>query len=325
MSDNKIITTTLAQYLASASHSFSIGSFGAIAEFHRDSDEELLIDKTEQLTLVTPRGGIQLNIPEHVQPIAYEALSKHKQRWQQGVAFCLPKAEAKMQQRKTLTELGKDQDSMRVADRHAILFDMGVGADNIDFCIRTADENLLNLLRQAEGQAFAELDDKLKKQLLADSPTRVIISKLGRIEVYQPIGKEKTPQGPHTHLLPQLMAKKATHSANIPIPDTLMPCLTLHPANPLVNQLGQEIPFDLVRFEQFATLFAQWGLESCKQQKKSLLQAVISGTAPEAYPQADSRETRATLRITLRQLNQQKQYKPNINRWLNIYDDKERA
>jgi hypothetical protein len=34
------------------------------------------------------------------------------------------------------------------------------------------------------------------------SPTRVILSKLGRIEIYQPIGKEKTPHGPHTHLLP---------------------------------------------------------------------------------------------------------------------------
>ncbi|NOQ16926.1 MAG: hypothetical protein GQ581_07695 [Methyloprofundus sp.] len=320
MSDHKIITTTLAQYLASASHSFSIGSFGAIAEFHRDRDEKLLLDNPHQLTLMTLRGAIQLNIPEHVQPIAYEVLSKHKQRWQQGVAFCLPKAEAKMHQRNTLTELGKDQHSMLVADQDATLFDMGVDADNIDFCVRTADKNLIELLRQSEGQSFAELDMNVKNQLIEDSPTRVITSKLGRIEIYQPIGKEKTPQGPHTHLLPKLLAKQRTHSANIPLPDTLAPCLTLHPANPLVNQLGQEIPFDLTRFEQFATLFEQWGLDSCKQQKNLLVQAVLSGTSPEAYPQPDRRETRATLRITLRQMHQQKQYKSNINRWLQYFE-----
>jgi hypothetical protein len=82
----------LAQYLASASHSFSIGSFGAIAEFHRDADEKLIIDKADQLTLMTARGALQFNLAEQVQPIAYEALSQHKQRWQQGVAFCLPKS-----------------------------------------------------------------------------------------------------------------------------------------------------------------------------------------------------------------------------------------
>ncbi len=42
--------------------------------------------------------------------------------------------------------------------------------------------------------------------ILAANPHRVFLSRLGRIEVYQPIPPPsgKSPQGPHTHVLPQL-------------------------------------------------------------------------------------------------------------------------
>jgi hypothetical protein len=320
MSQHSHITRLLAQYLASASHSFSIGSFGAIAEFHRDADEKLIIDKADQLTLMTARGALQFNLAEQVQPIAYEALSQHKQRWQQGVAFCLPKSVAKMHQRNTLTELGTDQHCMLAAEQNAILFDMGVDAYNIDFCIRTADADLIRLLRQAEGQPYAALDSELTNRLMQLSPTRVILSKLGRIEIYQPIGKEKTPHGPHTHLLPKLLAKKATHSANTPIPEPLVPCLSLHPANPLFDALGQEIPFNSTRLEQFLSLFEQFGLTHCRQQKQAVMQAVLSGVAPEDYPQPEQREARATMRVSLRQMYQQTQYHPNIKRWMQYFE-----
>jgi hypothetical protein len=299
MSDHKKIIAVLEQHLNLATSSFSIGSFGAIAEFHRTSNEPIIINRANQLIMMTKRGAIQIKIPENVYPVAYEALSKSQQRWQQGVAFCLPKTEARMNQRNGLTELGIDKDAMDNADLDAILFDMGIDAFNIDFCIRTSNKALIDLLRQSEGRSFAELSNNVVDELISTSPTRVVLSKLGRVEIYQPIGQDKTPQGPHTHLLPKLLAKKVTHSANTPIPENYVPCLTLHPANPLLDPSGQNIPFDLSRFNQFEELLSHWGIADCNKVKKSVIQAVLSGGIPSEYPKPMSRETRATLRVTL--------------------------
>ena len=51
--------------------------------------------------------------------------------------------------------------------------------------------------------------------ILAANPHRVFISRLGRIEVYQPIPPPsgKSPEGPHTHVLPRLLQSRRTHPA----------------------------------------------------------------------------------------------------------------
>ncbi len=305
MSDIAKIKAVLKQHLNQASSGFSIGSFGAIAEFHRSSEEPIIIDNTGQLTMMTKRGAIQLKIPDNTYPIAYEAISKNKQRWQQGLAFCLPKAEAGMSRRKGLTELGADKEAIDNTQAEAILFDMGIDAYNIDFCIRTKEKELIKLLRQFEGVPYEKLSDTLKTKIIKASPCRVVQSKLGRIEIYQVIGQEKTPQGPHTHLLPKLFSKKRTHSANTPIPENFAPCLTLHPGNPLVDHFGQSIPFHVSLYNQFEELLNQWGLAECNKLKKALSQAVLSGSSIVDFPKPLSREARATLRVTLRQMAQQ--------------------
>jgi len=320
MSDISKIKAVLEQHLNLASSGFSIGSLGAIAEFHRSSEEAIITDNTEQLTLITEQGAIQLKIPDNTYPIAYEAISKNKQHWQQGLAFCLPKAEAGMSRRKGLTELSADKEAIDSTQTESILFDMGIDAYNIDFCIRVQDQELINLLRQFEGVPYEKLSDKLKTEIIKVSPCRVVMSKLGRIEIYQLIGQEKTPQGPHTHLLPKLFSKKMTHSANTPIPENFVPCLTLHPGNPLVDHFGQSIPFNLSLYNQFEELLNQWGLAECNQLKKSLSQAVLSGSNVVDFPKPISREARATLRVTLRQMAQQEKFAAQIAPWCKYFD-----
>ena len=320
MSDIPKINAVLEQHLNRVSSSFSIGTFGAIAEFHRSSEDPVIINKANQLTIMTRQGAIRLQILENTYAIAYEAISKNQHRWQQGVVFCLSKAEACMNQRKGLTELGHDQDTIDSTQSDEILFDMGINAYNIDFCIRTKDPTLIKLLRQAAGLSYEALPDHLKSEIINTSPCRVVLSKLGRIEVYQAIGKEKTPHGPHTHLLPKLFTKKITHSANTPIPENLVPCLTLHPGNPLLDHLGQDTPFNQALFKQFEQLLDQWGLAKCNTVKKSLIQAVLSDSSPSDFPKPVSREARATLRVTLRQMRQQDPYKLHINEWCEYFE-----
>jgi len=232
----------LERQLADWQAGWNIGSFGAIAEFHQDQGEPAPV--AGPLVRATARGALRIERTEDVVPIAWEALSKDPARWQQGIALCLPDAEAMRPARQVLTELGPDRDAIRPEDRGAIVFDMGLGQRNLDFCVRTADPGLIAVLRAQMGRALTEPGNPAMGAILAAHPHRVALSALGRCEVYQKIGGPdtggKSPPGPHTHVLPKLMVAGRTHSANVPIPEGLMPAMSLHPGSPVMTALGED-------------------------------------------------------------------------------------
>ena len=81
--------------LADPHAQWSLGTFGAIAEFMRDADEPADITRDETwMSVVTPRGGIRLLARPNLRPIAFETITT--QAWSQRVAFCLPAAESAM-------------------------------------------------------------------------------------------------------------------------------------------------------------------------------------------------------------------------------------
>src|ERR1044072_3013318 len=87
--------------LADAEAQWSLGTFGAIAEFSRDANEPAEIQHGEMSSaVVTPRGAIRLLAHPDLRPIAFEAVST--QGWSQRVAFCLSEKAAAMSQRTVL-------------------------------------------------------------------------------------------------------------------------------------------------------------------------------------------------------------------------------
>lgn len=61
----------LAEQLADADIGWSVGSFGAIAEFTRDVDEAVALDRgTDAISAVTPRGGLRIAAHNAMRPIA---------------------------------------------------------------------------------------------------------------------------------------------------------------------------------------------------------------------------------------------------------------
>ena len=69
---------------------WSLGTFGAIAEFSRDHGEPVrLVQSAEAVSAVTPRGGIALKPHAAIRPFASEGITKTG--WNQRVALCLPK------------------------------------------------------------------------------------------------------------------------------------------------------------------------------------------------------------------------------------------
>ena len=286
---------------------WSMGSFGAIAEFHQDKGEQPVIDDGLELARATRRGGIRLERRRlaDVTAIAYETLSPKRHRWSHAVALCLPEANARRAERKVLTEIGPDDHAIRGIDRTGILFDMGLGLAQCDFCIRTSDPKLLGELRANLGRSLFEAGNNATAAMLSTHPHRVALTALGRVEVYQKIGGPDTggvsPPGPHTHLLPKLLASGRTHSANTPIPAGLLPLAFLHPGNPVIGALGEEQAFDPDLHVAFQALLTRYGTGEALEAKAAVGEALATGVEPRGWVPPSGRVARAAARIALRQ------------------------
>lgn len=304
---------------------WSMGSFGAIAEFHHVREDPL--PKATGLEQATARGAIRIDMRDDMRPVAYETLSPRPHRWTQAVALCLPKEAAGMAARTVLRELGTDTDAIRAQDRNGILFDMGLAQLQVDFCIRTSNPELLALLRAQEGRSLFAQDNPAMGAILKAHPHRIALTPLGRIEVYQMIGGPdtggKSPEGPHTHVLPKLLRAGRTHSANTPIPDGWVPCCGFHPKSPVVGSMGEDKSFDQSAFAAFQRLLAAWGPGDYVAQKNAVWAALDNGALPETWQEPDTRVGRAGLRNAIRQWRRQKGESDLITAWSHSFDQGE--
>lgn len=236
VSANKL-ASLLAAHLRDPQCSWSMGSYGAVAEFFQEFGEAIGSGHIDELFRVTPRGGIRIEPRNDLCVVTHEKKNGDHGHAQQHIVFCLPADESRMSGAKVLTELGHDSAALRDNDRDAVLFNLGVsslgtGCNQLDFCIRTDDRELIEFLREHCGSDIFEHSSPVYSRLLLSQPHRVVITRLGRIEVYQAIGGEhtdgKTPDGPHTHLLPDLLSLNRTHPADLPIEDGWVPCAILY-------------------------------------------------------------------------------------------------
>ncbi len=298
---------------------WSLGTFGAIAEFCRDADEPVrLVQSEEAVSAVTRRGGIALKPDAAIRPFASEGITKTG--WNQRIALCLPRDDCAMNQRAALTEIGPDHQAPREEDREAILFDLGLGALQADFCVRIGDRNLVKRLREHAGRSLFETGNPAMGMILAANPHRVFISRLGRIEVYQPIPPPsgKSPEGPHTHVLPRLLQSRRTHPATEPVPQGWIPCAHLYPPHPARDALGEPRPFDAAHHDAFQAMMAACGDPATLATKRRVVDAVLAGEPPIVV--TGDRHGRIGVRIALRQMKSQGHASAALTAWLASFD-----
>ena len=295
--------------------SWAIGTFGAIAEFHRDGDEPASL---AEYTAVTPRGGIRLRLPGSVRAVAWERPTAGE-TWTQGIALCLSAAEGAMAGRTEITELGADGAALRTEDRDAVLFDLGIGAPHCDACVRAGDPAMLRAFRAATGKQL--MQSGLLEELAAMSPTRVFISRLGRLEVRTPIPKPDgaTPDGPHTHVLPDLLRHRRTHAATVPLPPGMVPGAEMFPPGAIHDAHGRRAPFDAARHAAFQSLLTAYGDPACVRAKAETMSAVRAAGSPRDEP-SYTRAQRLSRRVALRQLLQTDGPSAALAAWREVFD-----
>ena len=311
----------LALQIADPETSWSLGTFGAIAEFARDPDEPATLSRSDtSLAAVTARGGIRIEVYQGVRLFASETTTRES--WNHRIALCLPEDRCAINRRTVLAELGADAEALREQDREATLFDLGLGALQVDLCIRVIDPDVAAELRSHTGRALLEPGNPAMGVILATSPHRVFVSRLGRIEVFQPIpsADATSPEGPHTHVLPKLLHHRRTHAATEHVPDGWIPCAHLYPAHPAKDVFGRSRPFDRARHDTFQRILQELGDPELYTLKQRVVAAVAAGEDPSGIAIADSRFTRTNVRVALRQLKAADAVSPALTAWLAVHE-----
>ncbi|MEM0923618.1 MAG: hypothetical protein AAGI13_11270 [Pseudomonadota bacterium] len=131
----------------------------------------------------------------------------------------------------------------------------------------------------------------------------------------------KSPEGPHTHVLPKLMAAGLTHSANVPIPEGLIPVLNLHPGSPVMTPLGADRDFSPALFDAFQEMLAAWGLPEYLATKRRVWDSLEAGRPPEEQSLAQSRVERTARRNAIRQRARAKGNCEMIAAWSAMHDN----
>jgi hypothetical protein len=309
----------LRQGIADPDTQWSLGTFGAIAEFSRDEDEPAQVSMAANvLSAITERGGIAIRPDPAIRPFASEGITKSG--WNQRIALCLPQDNCAMNGRTVLTETGPDRDALRAKDRDGPLFDLGLGALQADFCVRIDDAETVAQLRAHAGRPVFEPGNPTMGIILHANPHRVFISRLGRIEVYQPIPPPsgRSPDGPHTHVLPKLLGSGRTHPATEPIPLGWIPCAHIYPPHPARDGLGEPRPFDPDRHLAFQKVMAACGDPEIVAIKRRVIDAVAAGEPPPEI--AADRHGRTGIRIALRQMKAEGLTSPTLSAWLASLD-----
>jgi hypothetical protein len=271
----------LSAYARDPDATWVCGGFGALAEFHFDVNEEVSFIEGGAIGATTARGAFLLDCVPELRPVAYETIGKNGKSWGQGLVLCLPQKLADTGARTVVTELGPDEEAIRPQDRGAILFDLGIGKPQSDICVRATDPRTLALLREACGQPLFGHGHDVATQMPALSPHRVFRSKVARVEVYQPIPPPdgKTPDGPHTHVRPNLVKHRRSHAATVPVPEGWLPVLWLFPPHPLQHASGATTAFDVGRYEAFQDLLRRFGDPDALAGKSAASEAEVSTRA----------------------------------------------
>jgi predicted Fe-S protein YdhL (DUF1289 family) len=213
------IVEFVAESLRQRSGTWALGCYGATAEFICHRDEPCDVSVTgETITAISGRGALQLTIGERVRALRLRA--NHTRHGYRAIFLVVSKARVTLPVATTLTPLGRDEGAIRPEWRNDPWFDLGLGRDDLRFCVRASATELRDTLDQASGQPLSDFLQAAGALIVKHSPARVVESPLGRAEIYTsiPAPGGQSPGGPHTHLLPGHLASRRATEPGIDLP-----------------------------------------------------------------------------------------------------------
>lgn len=203
---------------------WTVGAPGALAEFPcRPNGNVEVTREADQIVGRLPEAAFRLRLHDKLRAFAFGGDGPIVLGW--------PKARGAMPRATTFTALGVDGDAVEEAHRGDHLFDMGIGRQASRFCMRTGDANLIATLNALVGRPWSEVMHEAGMAIFAANPHRVVESRLARAEVYAPIPLPgaPSPEGAHTHFLPQYLASGEEAPSSLMPPDYAWPVAIFYP------------------------------------------------------------------------------------------------
>jgi hypothetical protein len=133
-----------------------------------------------------------------------------------------------------------------------------------------------------------------------------------------PRGQWQKPEGPHTHVLPNLPRAPSHPCRDRTDTRRLCSLRPSHPAHPLRDGLGHSLPFDAARHDAFQNLLRTFG-------DPEFLRSPARGRGrrrgkPSVVTVTDKRFARANVRVTLRQLKAANAESPSLAAWMAAHE-----
>jgi predicted Fe-S protein YdhL (DUF1289 family) len=222
----------IADTLVRRSGTWVVGCHGATAEFIFGEDEPAEVSVNAELSAVTARGALRFAPLPNLRALQW--LDPKAAGGVRAIFIAIPRPRNVSAPSLLMTDCGPDAAAIRPEHRGETLFDLGLGREHTRFAVRSANITLNAVLRDAVGLPFDAMLQRSGAALLENSPTRVVESAIGRIEVSTPIPAPggKSPDGPHTHLLPGRLALQRATPAAVDLPEAYALCATFYPRHP---------------------------------------------------------------------------------------------
>lgn len=224
------IRTFAAQGLGAGRGTWALGVYGAVGEFSVAPGEPLRVEsRRSALEAVTGRGALRLAIDDSTRALGL-AHGGGSQALR-AVVLAVTRVRLALPVHAAVTALGLDGAAVRDEDKASQMFDLGLGTPAAQFCIRSADPALLEILHRVAGAPWMQVMAVLGPAAMAHAPHRVVCTAMGRVEVFAPIPGpgDRSPEGPHTHLLPDCLAQGRETSPDMDLPDVYAPGAVFYP------------------------------------------------------------------------------------------------
>ncbi len=218
----------VASTLETGRGSWVIGVVGAVAEFTapRDASVDVHVDG-DDITAFTDNGALRVRINDDVRALTFDPPD-----WiaEPRIVLAVKRERGRLPMARGVTALGADAHAILPQD-NTTLYDLGLGRKEARFCVRLAKGAAQGGLDAVTGLKAQQALPLIGSSLIAQGPTRVVESALGRIEVQGPIplADGTSRDGPHTRLLPDQLETGRALPAGMDLPRAYLPGAVFYP------------------------------------------------------------------------------------------------
>ncbi|NRB03117.1 MAG: DUF1289 domain-containing protein, partial [Rhodobacteraceae bacterium] len=205
-----------------------IGFVGAVAEFTAAQGDKVEVHVDgDDITAYTQNGALRVKINDDIRALTFDPPDWGREP---RIVLAVKRERGRLSMVSGVADLGPDTDAL-VQEQNAKLYDLGLGRKEGRFCVRLAEGAAREALNGSTGLTFPQALPMIAGPLVAESPTRVVESALGRIEVQGqiPPPDAKSPDGPHTHLLPDHLETGRALPVGMDLPRAYLPGAIFYP------------------------------------------------------------------------------------------------